>query len=229
MAQFTQINSFLEIDTSHENIYRILRERICFGRISPGEVLSENALAQEFGVSRTPIRRVVQRLEYEHMVTTRHGVGTIVTPIDIVEIKELYELRMKLAELIGVLSPVAGVNKEGINAFESYLQRCREMYNEKNVQALARLNIEMHETQLLYIGNKALREIFDQLYYRSIRLWMQILSQMKWEEEIRAVQSEIEQTLEAMKTNDICTIGLIRRNSMSLCLGRIKKYIGGSA
>lgn len=45
-------------------------------------VLYENSLAEEFGVSRTPVRQVLQRLAYEHQVETRTGIGTVVPPLD---------------------------------------------------------------------------------------------------------------------------------------------------
>ncbi len=214
---------------SYDRIYHLLRERICLGDLAPGEVLSENALAREFGVSRTPIRKILQRLEYENFVSTKHGIGTIVSPIDIIELKEQYDLRMKLAELFGVLPPVAKITEKDIRRFEEIHEKTIQLQGQYDVLALARLNVEMHQAQLNQIGNRALREVFDQLYYRSIRLWMQLLPEMEWEEEVRALQREIEQTLEAMHNQDVYTIGLIRRNNISLSLGRIKKYLGGQS
>jgi len=76
---------------------------------------------------------------------------------------------------------------------------------------------------------KILRQIFDQLYYRSVRLWLQLLPEMNWDEEVRALQRELDETLAAMRNQDISTIGLIRRNSISVCAGRIKKYLGGTS
>lgn len=55
-----------------------LRLRICLMDPNASHVLFENSLAEEFGVSRTPVRQVLQRLAYEHQVETRTGVGTVV-------------------------------------------------------------------------------------------------------------------------------------------------------
>jgi DNA-binding GntR family transcriptional regulator len=228
-STFAKLENYDGEADQYERMYKILRQQICLGDLTPGEVLSENALAKQFGVSRTPIRRVLQRLEYEEFVYTKHGVGTIVCPIDIIDIKELYDLRMKLAELYGVLPPIAKVSEQDIKDFEGYLQRCQDLYGQPQPRNLALLNIEMHTVQLGHIGNRALRQIFDQLYYRSIRLWLQLLPEMSWEEEVRALQRELDETLAAMRNQDIATIGLIRRNSISLCVGRIKKYLGGAS
>jgi len=82
----------------HLRIYRTIRERISLLEYTPGMVLSEAELATEFDVSRTPIRRVLQRLHYEGLTEIRNGVGTIVKDIDIKMMKEIYDLRMHLAE-----------------------------------------------------------------------------------------------------------------------------------
>lgn len=60
-----------------------LRQRICMMQsVSEEMILHEGALASEFGVSRTPIRQVLQKLAHERLVETRSGVGTIVSPLD---------------------------------------------------------------------------------------------------------------------------------------------------
>ncbi|MFJ6322146.1 MULTISPECIES: GntR family transcriptional regulator [unclassified Rhizobium] len=59
-----------------------LRFRICTAHPDTPMMLHEGKLAQEFGVSRTPIRQVLQRLSFEHLLETRSGVGTVVSTLD---------------------------------------------------------------------------------------------------------------------------------------------------
>ncbi|MGE6784203.1 GntR family transcriptional regulator [Ensifer adhaerens] len=59
-----------------------LRFRICTTDPDTPMMLHEGKLAQEFGVSRTPIRQVLQRLSFEHLLETRSGVGTVVSTLD---------------------------------------------------------------------------------------------------------------------------------------------------
>ena len=59
-----------------------LRFRICTTHPDTPMMLHEGKLAQEFGVSRTPIRQVLQRLSFEHLLETRSGVGTVVSTLD---------------------------------------------------------------------------------------------------------------------------------------------------
>ncbi len=84
-----------------------LRDRICLLDYPPGTKLSEEALAAEFGISRTPLRRVLGRLELQGLLVSVQGVGTIVTDADIEALSQVYQLRMELAEMIGRLSPVS--------------------------------------------------------------------------------------------------------------------------
>lgn len=58
-----------------------LRFRICREDPETALMLHEGKLAQEFGVSRTPIRQVLQRLAFEHLLETRSGIGTVVSPL----------------------------------------------------------------------------------------------------------------------------------------------------
>ncbi len=67
---------------SADEIHATLRDRICLLEYAPGSLLREALLAEEFGVSRTPIREILQRLAQEGLVSTRNGVGTLVRPLD---------------------------------------------------------------------------------------------------------------------------------------------------
>lgn len=88
-----------------EAIYETLRDRICLLQYPPGAILKEAEIAAEFGVSRTPIRSVLQRLIFGGLVESRDGIGTIVTSLSLTELRDIYEVRLKIAEMIGHLSP----------------------------------------------------------------------------------------------------------------------------
>ncbi|MEP7276539.1 MAG: GntR family transcriptional regulator, partial [Betaproteobacteria bacterium] len=70
-----------------------LRDEILSGRMRPGQALSENELAQRLGLSRTPIREAIIRLESEGLLTVRPQVGTTVAPIDVEAVADVQFLR----------------------------------------------------------------------------------------------------------------------------------------
>ena len=79
---------------SVDQIYNILEDEIVSLSIKPNEVLGENSLASRFGVSRTPIRSVLQRLQENGFVKIIPGKGTFVNPINIETASELIYLRV---------------------------------------------------------------------------------------------------------------------------------------
>ncbi len=79
-----------------EQVYRMLREDIVALRMLPNERIGENMLVQQFGVSRTPIREALQRLEREGLVVIQPQRGSFVSPLDMQAIRSAYVARRAL-------------------------------------------------------------------------------------------------------------------------------------
>ena len=205
-------------------IYKAIRERISLLEYAPGAVLNEGLLAQEFGVSRTPVRSVLQRLSYEGLVTTRNGIGTIVTEVDVKTFKDIYALRMRLAEDMGVLSPVSP-RPEVIEELRRLLQRARDLGEAApDYTAYARLCNDLHEQLLQLSGNLVLREITDLLYFRAARVWLAFLPNVDWKEALRNLESEIADTIRALEMDDMQGVGNVRRQYLYALLKTIGRY-----
>lgn len=85
---------------AHDVFYE-LKERIVQVIYPPGGTLNEKQLAEEFGVSRTPIREALIRLECENLVASSQGRGFYVKDASIRECREVTEIRLHIAELVG--------------------------------------------------------------------------------------------------------------------------------
>ena len=93
--------------------YKPLRELVCEnirqaiidGTFSPGERLMEIQLADEMGVSRTPVREAIRKLELEGFVVMIPRRGTYVADISIKDITEIYEIRISLIFWLPVWLP----------------------------------------------------------------------------------------------------------------------------
>jgi DNA-binding GntR family transcriptional regulator len=208
-----------------ERIYKAIRERICLLEYPPGSLLNDALLADEFEVSRTPVRNVIQRLNYEGLLETRNGVGTIVSEVDIKTFKDIYELRMRLAELMGDLSPgnSAPAMIEALRDLCSRVDMLRD--KPKDLTAYARLCNELHEIIIAQIGNAALREMTDLLYYRTARTWLIFLGNLDWHEEMQILSRESSDILLAMEIDDMRGIGNARRQFLYMTLTRISRYL----
>ena len=77
-------------------LYEILRQRIVDNTLQPGERISEACLAQEFNVSRTPLRAALQQLATNGLVFVRPQVGTLVAGLDVGQLNEAVFIRAAL-------------------------------------------------------------------------------------------------------------------------------------
>jgi DNA-binding GntR family transcriptional regulator len=77
-------------------LYEILRKRIVDNTLQPGERISEAGLAQEFEVSRTPLRAALQQLATDGLVSVRPQVGTLVAKLDVGQLNEAVFIRSAL-------------------------------------------------------------------------------------------------------------------------------------
>lgn len=208
-----------------QTIYARLRERISLLDYPPGTVLSENRLADEFGVSRTPIRQVLHRLEFEGLVSIRRGVGSLVTSIDVRYLKQVYDLRVKLIDVIADLDPAA-IDERDIVRIDALRDEVRALRGRRDPRALALAYLEFNRAVTRAIGNEPLREIADRLYHQTSRLWTDALPALTWEHEVDAVEREIDDTLLALRAGDMRAVADVRKRHMVDCIARVGAYLG---
>lgn len=208
-----------------ERVYRILRDRICLLDYAPGTRLSEEELAGEFQTSRTPIRRVLARLEAEGLVEAHHGVGTIVTDVEIEDLVQVYRLRMELALLIGRLSPIPRTS-EDLDRIRALIARCDTDSRSPDRRAYVRLNMEFFMELGALTGNQPLREINERLYFQITRIVLKLMPKLGIAEEIAAFRREMEDILAAAEIGDLEAIGHIRRAHISMSFTRMMRYAG---
>ena len=205
-----------------QSIYTQLRDRICTNRYPPGSILREAELASEFGVSRTPVRRVLQKLSYDGLVEIRNGVGNCVTDVDTRTFSDLYRLRMRMAELIGEFTSETECVAH-IPAFEALLEQAGRLGAKKDYAALAELNISVVGALNNLISSDPLRELTLLLYCRTARIWHQMLPRMDWSEEVGLVTSEIREILRSLRMGDMPGVGFVRRTFIGMAFARLKR------
>jgi len=203
-----------------ERIYRTLRDRICLLDYPPGARLSEEELAREFAISRTPIRRVLTRLEAEGLVGSVHGVGTIVTDVDIEELAQVYRLRMELAPLLGKLDPIPRTAAD-LAPIGAMIDQCDALTAEGDARAFLRLNMAFVQEINAMTANRPLREISERLYIHVARVVLKMMPELGLAAEFRAFRREMEEVLAAAEIGDWDAIGHIRRAHISMSFTRM--------
>ena len=228
--QPTPINTLYQQTDSRERsdrIFRTIRERICLLEYPPGSSLRERDLAEEFEVSRTPIRTVLQRLEFGGLTYSRQGHGTIVTEVEYSLIREIYLVRMKLAEMFGVSASLENVD-EVHSDFHGLIAACETIAGKQDLIRFARINIGLHTALQKLISNQVLKNQLDILFYQTVRLWFYILSSIDWSYEIEEIKREILELKHFLSAGDLESMGYVRRNSLSLVLRQLDSITGNN-
>lgn len=208
-----------------ERLYLILRDRICLLDYIPGSRLSEEELAKEFKISRTPVRRVLARLESEGLVESRHGVGTLVTDVNIDELQQVYHLRMELALFIGKLSPLPR-SAADVARIRALIAECEETMHHPDQRTFLHLNLAFFYELSAMTGNLPLREINERLYFHVSRVVVKMMPKLGLIAEFEAFRREMEEILAAAEIGDWESIGHIRRAHISMSFHRMMQYAG---
>jgi DNA-binding GntR family transcriptional regulator len=200
-----------------------IRTRICLLDYAPGTRLSEETLATEFGVSRTPLRRVLARLESEGLLRSIHGVGTIVTDVNIAELAQTYRLRLELAELIGRLDPVSPP-PELLDRFRALSARSKALVADPDPRGFAQLNMDYFLTLLKLTANEPLRAISERLYFQTTRIWLKSVfaSLIDLRDEVEIFDRELDDVLRAIEMRDLHAAALIQRAHISMSFVRMR-------
>lgn len=154
--------------TPQGDAYELILDAIDTGVYKPGVRLVESELAERFGVSRTPIREALQRLETQSLLT-RDGRSLIVASLDHSQLSELYVVRGSLEGLAARLA-ARHATKEELAVLRSMLEADRSLVDDPN--AMSRANRRFHKQIHLASHNRFLVQQLD-LVHRSMALLAQ--------------------------------------------------------
>jgi len=154
-----------ETRPSQTDAYNLILEAIDMGEYRPGDRLVESDLADRFGVSRTPIREALQRLETQSLLA-RDGRSLIVASLDHNQMGELYVVRRELEGLAARLA-ARHANAEEITVLREMVAADDALVNDP--AALARANRRFHKQIHLASHNRYLVQQLD-LVHRSMAL-----------------------------------------------------------
>ncbi|SDE46750.1 GntR family transcriptional regulator [Limimaricola pyoseonensis] len=150
---------------SQKDAYGLILDSIDGGIYRPGDRLVESELADRFGVSRTPVREALQRLETQGMLS-RDGRSLIVASLDHTQLAELYVVRGELEGLAARLAARHAAPEE-VRVLRDMLEADQALVNDP--QALSRANRRFHKQIHLASHNRFLVRQLD-LVHRSMAL-----------------------------------------------------------
>lgn len=202
-------------------IQRQLLARICLSVYRPGDQLKETELAREFGVSRTPVRDALSRIDHLGLIESRNGVGTVVVELSPAQIREVYDVRLALAELIGKLSPVRP-SSQHLAALRDMLARARSMQLDFAAYDYVVINHELNELIASMIGNAVLRDMWLQTYVQAASTWHRVAETLG-AEVVGTLIAELSDLITAVERGNAEAVGYLQRLHIGYGYQKVKE------
>lgn len=175
--------SFDEYIPLRDIVFKSLREAIITGDLKPGERLMEIKLANEMGVSRTPVREAIRKLELEGLVIVNSRKGAEVAPINEKDLREVLEIR-KALESLAVTLACKNVTRENVKKLKEINNTIAKAVKNNDIDAITRADVEFHEEIYKLTCNDRLIVMLHQLKEHIFRYRFEYIKDMRNKESI---------------------------------------------
>ena len=153
-------------------VYSELQDAILMGRFKKGEALTELALSEKLGVSRTPVRGALSRLSEEGLVELIPNRGAVVIGITREDLVDIYRIRMRLEGLASAMAAGKITNQEKKELIET--AELSEFYIKKNDgEHIKELDTQFHQTIYKACGSRMLEKVLSDLH-RNIKAYRKV-------------------------------------------------------
>ena len=164
-------SDYLDQESLRSRVFNHILEDILNGKYEEGQALVETKLAQEIGVSRTPVREAFRQLELDGLVTSIPNKGVVVNGISDKDIEEIFAVR-SLIEGLAVRWATENINEEQRRDLEETAELMVYYTKKKDYQQLAKYDARFHSLIYDSCQSKVLRHILRSLmrYIQHARL-----------------------------------------------------------
>lgn len=164
----------LERSSTADGAAAYLRSRIAEGTLAPGERISEGVVAEQLGISRSPIREALARLALEGLVDIVPYKGTFVKSLDAKRLKQLVELRLALEEF-AVRRLVYRASKQELDRFTQLIDDIHAQAAKGDFDGTVEADLRAHQYLIEVAGNPLLTQTYGALLNES-RMYIRITS-----------------------------------------------------
>ncbi|MGI6094864.1 MAG: GntR family transcriptional regulator [Lachnospiraceae bacterium] len=175
-------------------VFRTLRQAILRGELKPGERLMEIALANKLGVSRTPIREAIRKLELEGLVIMIPRRGAQVASITERDLNEVLEVRQGL-EALAIRFACDRITQEQLYALKKAKEKFEKLQEKGNLMELTEADVEFHEVIYQATHNQRMVQMLNNLREQMYRYRMEYLKDPKVTHDLIAEHEGIYQAL----------------------------------
>ncbi|GGS87068.1 GntR family transcriptional regulator [Streptomyces chromofuscus] len=181
-----------------DRVYTHVKQGVLDRRYEGGTLLTEGELADAVGVSRTPVREALLRLEVEGLIKLYPKKGALVLPVSAQEIADVVETRLLVEEHAARKAVPASSGL--IGRLEELLERQREQAAAGDLAAAAVTDRCFHAEIVRSGGNEILSRLYDQLRDRQLRMGVAVMHSHP--DRIAKTLAEHQEILEALRSGD---------------------------
>ncbi len=218
MISDVQLMNMEEGESLRDAVYHSLKNAIMTGILAPDERLMEIPIANQLGVSRTPVREAIQRLEREQLVIVSPNCGAKVAGITDKDVKDALDVRI-VVETMSVNFAAQNITTEQIARLREINTRIEDAIREENVARISDLDNLLHRMIGEASGNNVLMDIMRQLEEHVLRYRFEYIKSIKAN---YAISKEHEQIISAIERRDVEAAGNymmehIKRQKEQIC------------
>lgn len=148
-----------------DEAYNILHDKIISGELTPYTQLKISELSKELGISRTPVREAILKLENEDLIISKANQWTMVAPIKVERLKDIYPLVLEL-ESYALRENFDHVTDEFIDELEKINKQIKMEHMNENITRVIELDDDFHDLIIGLSPNKEIKPIIDRLKKR---------------------------------------------------------------
>lgn len=164
-------------------VFNTLRQAILTGELKPGERLMEIHLANRLGVSRTPIREAIRKLELEGLVTMIPRRGAEVAQITEKSMSDVLEIRRAMDALCAELA-CERITEEALERLHEACGRFAQTIKSRDVKKIAQADVELHDIILQATGNNRLIQLVNNLSEQMYRYRFEYIKDLSQHENL---------------------------------------------
>lgn len=159
-----------------DRVYNEIQNKILYNVWGTGHHALEQELAEELGVSRTPVREALARLQRDGLVKVvpRHGMRVL--PISLTDIQEIHEILTSLEGLAVQLAAARQLTTEELELLERSTEQMNTAHEKSDIKAWAQADEDFHRSLVELSGNRILNEVVESFWSRAKRARLTMLS-----------------------------------------------------
>lgn len=178
-----------------EVVFHTLREAILTGELEPGEHLMEVKLANKLGVSRTPVREAIRKLELEGLVVMTPRRSAEVAKITKEDLIDVLEVR-KVLESLAIELSCKNRSEEDLIKLKENLKSFKLYINKNSVTEIATTDVQFHEIIYNSTGNRRLNQILYNLREQMYRYRLEYIKDRQTRKNLILEHDEIIQSIQ---------------------------------